>query len=125
MKKHEIFVYGTLLKGQPNNSLLSNSVFLGQTYTESKFTLVDLGYFPGLLDKGSTSVYGEVYEITDETFEKLDQLEGYPTLYTRKLINTAAGNDIWVYIYNKYRTTHVIIENGNWLEYTKSQQNFC
>ena len=50
----KIFVYGTLMRGEGNHSLLSSesTQFLGEAITQRGFTLYDLGAFPGMVKGG-------------------------------------------------------------------------
>ena len=78
--------------------------------------MVDLGWFPGVLHRGDTSVQGEVYEIDEELLSDLDRIEGYPSLYTREEIDTPYGK-AWIYIYNTGRVDRVfnVIPDGVWV----------
>ena len=108
------FVYGSLLEGFGNHQIISDAKFLGEHVTDAKYSLLNLGSFPGVLENGDTSIVGEVYEVTDEIFARLDMLEGYPTFYGRKQIKTAYG-DAWIYLLpNSYLTKYVKVDSGNW-----------
>lgn len=78
-----LFVYGTLLRGEPNHHLLSTAVYLGPARTVARYTLVDLGGFPALLEGGGTAVEGEVYSVGRATLAQADRLEGHPHFYER------------------------------------------
>ena len=89
----KVFVYGTLMDREPNNFLLGDdAVWLGKGETKPIYTLYDLKYFPALAFGGDTSVKGEVYEVSEKSLNKLDQLEGYEPkspgkgFYNRQLI---------------------------------------
>ncbi len=89
-----IFVYGTLKRGQCNNYLLQTSKLIGETTV--KGTMYNWGAIPAITLKGNDEVRGEVYEITSETLNRLDVLEGYPLLYDRTQVKVD-GVDTWVY----------------------------
>src|SRR5258705_5908644 len=78
-----VFTYGTLLTGEPNHHVLRGSRCLGPARTPPRFTLVDLGAYPGMLSQGTSSVEGELFEVDAEVLAALDRLEGHPTYYTR------------------------------------------
>ena len=63
MENKLLFVYGSLLSGLHNHSLLDNeeATLLGEATTPPEFSLLDLGSYPGLSLDGTTSVKGEVY----------------------------------------------------------------
>ena len=108
------FVYGSLLKGLGNHRVIEGGKLLGEHVTEDKFTMLNLGAFPGVTEKGTTKIRGEVYEITDAIFERLDRLEGYPSFYGRKKIDTAFGK-AWIYLLpDSGYLNHTIVEDGNW-----------
>lgn len=113
-EKKLAFVYGSLLRGFGNHRVIEGAKFLGEHVTDGKFTMVSLSSFPGVIENGDTAIIGEVYEVTDEIFSRLDMLEGYPTFYGRKQIKTAYG-DAWIYLLpNSYLTNHSKVASGNW-----------
>ena len=82
-----LFVYGTLKKGGGNHHFLESSKFI-QHYKLKGHALVDLGHgFPYMIQDKDSSVYGEIYEVSEETLERIDLLEGVPYLYRRMLTN--------------------------------------
>lgn len=101
-----VFVYGTLKKGNLANMHLEDSVYIGSGETVDLFDMYDGGY-PKLTDKSlkqPAKVVGEVYEIDSDTFEVLDNYEGYPILYTRKIVPVMVDEtqyDCIIYLYNR------------------------
>lgn len=113
-----VFVYGTLKKGFSNHERflkgkekISDAVLHG-------YNMYSLGRFPGIV-VGKGNVYGEVYEVNQETLRRLDALEGYMSgannmaynMYVRKedkafLLNGHTNEysglfaGVFVYIYN-------------------------
>lgn len=84
-----VFVYGTLKRGFYNHTLLENSEFIAKVITKEKYPMLNAEeYFPYLINKMGIghNIKGELFKIDDETFAKLDMLEGYPDLYTRENI---------------------------------------
>lgn len=84
-----VFVYGTLKRGNHNNRLLTSSTFITRAETVDKMGLMGSGVpfvfrEPFVKDKSFLGhVVGEVYEVTRPVRDRLDQLEGHPTFYTR------------------------------------------
>ena len=80
--RHILFVYGSLMKGRYNHdAYMGRAVYLGRASIRG-FALYDLGYFPGILhDSRDSRVYGELYEVSGEDFERICQLEGNGFLY--------------------------------------------
>jgi len=113
----KIFVYGSLMIGEPNHSFLSDkySKYIGKGITKRGFTLYDLGSFPGMVHKGNNAILGEIYEVCSFTRSKLDQLEGHPQFYRRTLIQLNGGEKIEAYILDEaYVRGCPIIKSGDW-----------
>lgn len=119
----KVAVYGTLRKGFSNHRLLEHSKFLGETKTDAAFTMFTSYRVPWISNGGETKITIEVYEIDSQTLEQLDWLEGYPSFYNRKLIDTEFG-EAWVYFID-YKTSIFTrrIESGDWAEYIKGEDN--
>ena len=113
----KIFVYGTLMRGEFNHSVLSGPgvKFLRTGITERGFTLYSLGPFPGLVLGGSNAIVGEVYEVDDFTLMQLDGLESHPDFYRRTNIELQGGEKVQTYILNEgYIRDCGIIKSGDW-----------
>ncbi|KAK6642634.1 hypothetical protein RUM43_004136 [Polyplax serrata] len=93
IKKHLVFVYGTLKRGEPNHSYLQvkdngYAKFVSQGKTVEKYPLVIaskynipfLLYNPGV----GKNVKGEIYEVDDHVLSQLDILENHPSFYVRE-----------------------------------------
>lgn len=111
-----VFVYGTLKKNKHNHYLLGNSKFLGTISTNPIFSLFD-GPFPIAETQGSTSIHGEVYDVNDETLEKLRILEGVDLGWYKELkVNTDLGECI-MYVQDKGRSGRTLtnlLTDGIW-----------
>jgi len=111
-----VMVYGSLKSGRGfgNHSLIEHCDKLGDFTTPKEYTMYHLGGFPGIVCEGNTAIVGEVYEVDDDTFSRLDLLEGYPHFYNRKEIKTDYG-DAWIYFLAKNESwSDTIVENGEW-----------
>ena len=112
----KVFVYGSLREGLGNHALLENSVKLGEFRLELPYAMYSLGGYPALVvDEAVNLITGEVYEIDQPTFERLDWLEGYPRYYDRTLIDTPLGQ-AWMYFINE-NTYQIRVESGDWKEF--------
>lgn len=97
-----IFVYGTLMKGQKAISLLGESVYRGR-YALKDYAMYNLGNFPGLIQKKGEIVVGEVYAVDEDILPDLDGYEGEGSLYLRKTVtvfNEKKKISACAYIYN-------------------------
>jgi gamma-glutamylcyclotransferase (GGCT)/AIG2-like uncharacterized protein YtfP len=92
---HRVFVYGTLKRGHPNNSLLEGSKFLGDAVTVLTYKAVTVpAYkmvgtsFPVIMpDPSGKPVAGEIYTVDDAMLARLDQLEREGRSYDRVMID--------------------------------------
>jgi gamma-glutamylcyclotransferase (GGCT)/AIG2-like uncharacterized protein YtfP len=101
MANHNVFVYGTLKSKNAVRGLGSvfapGCKFIAETTTtDGVFDMVDLGSFPAAKIHGTNNIRGELWQIDDETFEILDQIESYPNFYDRTRVKTEAG-EAWMY----------------------------
>lgn len=101
-----LFVYGTLKKGHSRDLALSEQKYLGFARTDSTFAMFNLGGFPGLIhatpDKAAGKrICGELYEVSDECMQKLDQIEGVDHgLYAREEIILDEVNIVFLPLYS-------------------------
>ncbi|CAN5120849.1 hypothetical protein BH23VER1_BH23VER1_36200 [soil metagenome] len=74
----EVFVYGTLKRGQELAYLLEGQTFVGGAATAPRYRLYKLGSFPGMVEvgEGGASVSGELWSVTPGCLAALDEVEG-------------------------------------------------
>lgn len=125
MKKTEYyFVYGTLKRGHGNNRILAESKtakYIEDASTNSSYTMVSLGGFPGVTYGGNTSIKGEIWSVSDEeTKTRLDRLEGYrvgdsSSLYFKRKIKIGKRL-VNIYLFNdkRFGFKDNKIESGTW-----------
>ncbi|XP_055918016.1 putative gamma-glutamylcyclotransferase CG2811 isoform X2 [Eupeodes corollae] len=133
----KVFVYGTLKKSEPNHHWLTTSSngyskFISCGQTSEKFPLV-IGTrynIPFLLDKKGTgnNIQGEIYEVDEMMFGKLDELEDYPTHYDREIqdIKTSDGTIVpcWLYLIRNF--PEVLLSRKFLTSYTNcKEQQYC
>jgi len=117
-KNHFIFVYGTLMKGESNHSLISSQVCEGSGFIRG-FNLYNLGYFPGIRPSEHPNhvVYGEVYLVDDRTLEAVNRLEGEGSLYILQSTEVTMSDKTvtaGVYVYNHKCLKSSRIFSGSW-----------
>lgn len=111
-----VLVYGSLKKGFINNSMLMQSQFISEAYTEGntyRMFGVNRGTgfnFPVVLDRDSTErkteghIFGEVYMVDTKTLMRLDRLENNGTMYERRIVKVRNPDawdkpfDAWMYV---------------------------
>lgn len=112
----KLFVYGTLKEGfRLHSQYLSNSEFIGSHSTKPSFSMVNLGSFPGVIEKGDTPIQGEVWEVPRDDAFFIDVLEGYPSFYDKVQIDTDFGSASMYVLHDGYLDKYPQIESGNWI----------
>jgi len=98
-REHLLFVYGTMLDGEPEHALLAEqgARLVGPATTEPGFDLVDLGARPALVPGGTTAVKGEVYALSTAHLARIDVHEGHPLRYRRGAIRLSDGRVVEAY----------------------------
>lgn len=130
-EKFLVVVYDHLRKGGKHHiNLNKETVFVGTFDSEPSYFLFSLqdGAFAGIKEHGNTSITMEVYEVTEEKLDDIDDIVRYDAsakdednLYLRKIINTPYG-EAYVYIYNEITLSNIPIENGDWIDYLETKK---
>ncbi len=112
-----VFVYGSLLSGEPNHRILAGARRVGAGRTAARFALHDLGAYPAMIDGGAHAIAGEVYDVDPKTLARLDVLEGHPRYYRRTAITLADGSSAETYLLTPAQVEgRPLIASGNWRE---------
>jgi gamma-glutamylcyclotransferase (GGCT)/AIG2-like uncharacterized protein YtfP len=93
-----LFVYGTLMRGEPAHALLERAQMLGGVSTEMGYALFDMGAFPAMVASGLTSVLGEVYTVSADLLAAVDRYEGCPEFYRRRQVTLSDGSKAETYV---------------------------
>jgi gamma-glutamylaminecyclotransferase len=110
-----VFVYGTLLTGEPNHRFLKGAQLIGEAATPPVFRLHDLGAFPGLVQGGEHAVAGEIYAVDEVTLAALDRLEDHPRFYRRTSVVLTDGTQVQTYLLPPALVVgRPIIASGSW-----------
>lgn len=115
-----VFVYGSLMAGQPHHALLSGARRLGACRLPLG-RLYDLGAYPALRP-GAGAVSGEVYVVDRATLRRLDRLEDHPRTYRRRRVATPWG-PAWVYLYRRPLPAARRLRTGDWNRHRRPAQN--
>ena len=117
-----VFVYGTLLSGEPNSHLLERGDLVSEATTEPSFELVSLGAFPAMVAGGETAVRGEVYAVDRWTITAMDHLEGHPRFYRREPIRMDDGTEALAYLLSGEQAAgRTKIASGDWRSHRKER----
>ena len=93
-----VWVYGTLKQGHVRQRTMSQSRYLGVGIAEKKYKMVHISGVPALkeIEDEATpehGIYGELYEINEETLAEMDKIEGVNQgLYKRRPIDLETIN---------------------------------
>ena len=82
-----LFVYGTLKRNCPAHYLLSNAKYLGKAILPGYTLLID-GVPYAVQSNGNCQVRGELYDVPEKQFRKLDRYEGM--FYQRRAVKVIA-----------------------------------
>jgi len=130
-----VFVYGTLREGCGNHERLLGRPPIATIIAELPYRMVSLGGFPGLVPSELGlhghklhQITGEIYEVSDIEFERLDRLEGYPDFYNRiqfPLQEFGIDNSAWVYVLKPEDGIGCLsVETGNWITWKQSSMYY-
>ena len=119
MNINNLFVYGTLRKGEKRSHHLKNFEFLTTFKIPGKLYNTDLGYPVAVYNsKNTTFIHGELYSIPNECLDIIDNVEELDeNFYVRSQIKYnnqifflyEPGDKLKKFVKKKY-----LIENGNW-----------
>ncbi|MDI3329085.1 MAG: gamma-glutamylcyclotransferase [Alicyclobacillaceae bacterium] len=100
-----VFVYGTLLTGEPNHRVAA-PYLLSVRPGRVRGRLYDVGPYPALvLDEAGREIEGEWFEVTPEGLKAMDWLEGYrgpgqKNFYERAWVrDTREDREGWIYVW--------------------------
>jgi len=110
-----LFVYDSLMSGEPEHALLKEASPLGPAATEAGFDLVELGTQAALVAGGSTAVRGELYSLAASTLASIDIHKGHPLRYQRQRIKLEDGREVESYVIASNQARGLRrIRSGDW-----------
>ncbi len=101
--KQLVFTYGTLMKGQRAYGIFGEITYIGDGVLKD-YGLYEVGTYPAAVPVKGFQVFGELYEIDEETLKRFDDYEDEGDLYIRRLVKIETDKgpvDAWFYEYNK------------------------
>ena len=124
-----LFVYGTLRRDECRANVLDVCRREGPPmWRMPNAKMIDLKAYPGVVRSNEgTSVVGEVYYVdTEDLWQRLDRIEGVPTLYRceQATVFPDVAPDlaklhalsVYVYLYQGKYGEGSFIESGDWLD---------
>ncbi len=98
LDKSRLFVYDSLLAGEPEHSALSGAEPLGEADTEPGYRIAELGTRGALFRDGAGAVRGELYLVDRKTLADLDVRREVPILFHRGRIRLSDGSQAETYL---------------------------
>jgi len=97
---------------------LHDMTYIGEDSLKG-FQMMSLGNFPAIFRSGAKedcTVYGEVYEVTEDCLDDMDVAEGVPHLYRRERIMLELYGQVWAYVQNYPRDKESFerVMGGRW-----------
>lgn len=104
-----VFVYGTLMRGQQNYRWLlkdnPDARFVGEGRAEGLALYAVTPGYPGVIRERGAVTVGEVFRVGPKVLRKMDRLEGEGELYIREKTIVKLKNgpvvEAWVYLWNR------------------------
>jgi gamma-glutamylcyclotransferase (GGCT)/AIG2-like uncharacterized protein YtfP len=117
-----VAVYGSLRQGMGNHPLLSRGEATKlSTERVGGFLMYSMGGFPYIRPAPQLNdIVIEVYKVDASTMRRLDQLEGYPSFYNRKLIDTTKGQ-AWIYFIDEEPGGREPVHSGDWVKFRRGE----
>ncbi|MGI9553487.1 MAG: gamma-glutamylcyclotransferase family protein [Thermodesulfobacteriota bacterium] len=124
-----LFVYGTLLKGESNNSRLKNCILIEYGYVAGRLYDTNEGYPAAYYSrKEESGIYGELYRLPEDNevlMSAIDNYEDIPNGIFKRI--EIQHNNKKTYIYTVKNPGSVKglkeIRSGSWLKYSRVIKN--
>ena len=114
-----LWVYGTLKAGGRLHHAMRGALLMARCRTVAGYQLLHLGWYPGLVRLKTSdprdTVAGELYEVPTDMLEKLDEVEGAPTLFRREpVVLTDQAHHPQAYFYQGSTMGLLTVAGGEW-----------
>ncbi|WP_461201235.1 gamma-glutamylcyclotransferase family protein [Anoxybacillus sp. TBDG-1] len=129
MKSFQVFVYGTLLQGEPNHHVVAPYVAHIEKGAVCGWLHSVHDLYPALvLDPSAPPVDGEWLTVSEKGLRAMDRLEGYygegkHNDYERVFVTDVNGKTVgFVYVYPSERAKHLPRIGTSWRAYRQSRK---
>jgi gamma-glutamylcyclotransferase (GGCT)/AIG2-like uncharacterized protein YtfP len=98
--------------------MVADQLFLGEARTRPLYALFDLGTYPGLVQRKESgrAIHGEIYEVAESLIEKLDRIEGAPSLFHLEPIQIENHpGEVFTYFYQQETEGHALCAEDRWM----------
>jgi gamma-glutamylcyclotransferase (GGCT)/AIG2-like uncharacterized protein YtfP len=121
-----LFVYGSLKRGKRLSlEKVEGAKFVSEATTmHPTFDMIDLGSYPGVIEDryAGYKIVGEVFSITPQLLDQVDEIEGYPSFYNRIRVDTTVG-EAWMYVLD--RTDRMLSSVTSTIKKKKDTLTWC
>ncbi|MFK7850097.1 MAG: gamma-glutamylcyclotransferase [Akkermansiaceae bacterium] len=130
MKKHSVFVYGTLRRGGSNHFRMEGADFVGAGTIKGSIYMIDWNpqlTYPALVLDDKGLVKGELYRVGEEHLAALDVFEGigvdswrndeYRRVETTVYLDSGLEEESWIWEWNSTVQNAARLDDGDWLAY--------
>lgn len=121
MSNVTVFVYGTLRSDDPSGKCHLMRQYGGTLCRKAtvKGSLLDLGGYPALLERGDGTVVGEAWSVPEAALPGLDRYEGY---YYKRIVVSVDHEEAYAYVLDESKLAAVDlrkIHGGDWIAYQR------
>ena len=124
-KTDKLFVFDNArYKGTILHTIMLREKFLSVTKTSSSFRMIEMNEAPEIVYSGKTQIIGDLYSVSERTFNFLDTMYKCPDSHKRVIITLEDGIRAYAYILNIWKTPRYeeLIESGDWIDWKKSER---
>lgn len=114
---HRVFVYGTLKRGFRLYDNMKHAHFVGKAQLPG-YEMYEICWYPGITKSKDSVVFGEVFDVDDDTLRRLDEIECETYLYKRDretvYFEDGTSCQAWFYEYLGEMPSENLIPKGIW-----------
>ncbi len=113
-----LFVYGTLMRGEVNHNVIEGCRFISEATTFKGYSMFDLGEIPIITDDAEVSqIKGELFRVTEDTLREIDDLERSlcKRVEAPVVIHRSGAVKAWFYVSTDDKGG-TLVNSGKWRE---------
>lgn len=111
----KVFTYGSLKRGFGNHYVMlrAGGRYIGEDAVGARLHAYCRAFPAACLD-GTSTTWGEIYEVDATGLYFLDRLESEGSFYHRRVVKTFKGEDVSIYIMKEDEIKGEVIPSGVW-----------